>query len=163
MSSLKFSPIAVPPWEIHNLTIHQYSFLLPLGPRLTRTLTSSVPPRKKAKYSKMFCVVPLSTHQTVFLVWNYMKKKSPSAAARRVTFLKPPKPNVSSEIGKYISAAPLMFLFSANQSVAFPKCHHFYFQLRRDTSLPQPWPLAPPYNHFIYMGHEKELQRAASA
>lgn len=45
-------------------------------------------------------------------------------------FLKPLKPNIS-RIGKYISVAPLMLFISTNQSDAFLKCHHFYFQLRR--------------------------------
>lgn len=42
-----------------------------------------------------------------------------------------PEPSISSWIGKYISAAKLMFFSpSANQPFTLAKCHHFYFKLR---------------------------------
>ncbi len=143
-------------WVILNPSIHQYSSLS-LGPLLSLAFSSS---RRNSRLFHITSFYFLCT--TLFLVWSYMEHKEFISVCVLCDFLKPLKHNISSGIGKYISAAPLMFFFSTNQSVAFPKCHHFISSWE-EASLPQPWPLALPYNHFIYMGHEKEVQRAASA
>lgn len=110
-------------WVILNPSIHQYSSL-PLGPSLTFSLSR--------RNSRLFHITFYFLCTTVFLVWNYTEHKEFINVCVLCDFLKPLKPNISRGIGKYVSAAPLMLFFSTNQSVAFPKCHHFYFQLRRD-------------------------------